>query len=72
MVPNKDRQAAVDLMVDNLRGDRRIDWATFAALQHLTRQNMGRDASAWRAWWPRVREKFFVEPGKRTDKPVFD
>jgi len=73
LLANGDRQKAVDLMVDNLRGDRRIDWATFAALQHLTNLNMGRDASAWRAWWPRVRTTFFVEPTKKPkDKPVFD
>ena len=73
LLPSKDRQAAVDLMVDNLRGDRRIDWAMFAALQHLTNLNMGRDAGAWRAWWPRVRTTFFVEPKKKPkDKPAFD
>ena len=73
LLPNQDRLKAVDLMVDNLRGDRRIDWATFAALQHLTNLNMGRDASAWRAWWPRVRTTFFVKPRKQPkDKPAFD
>ncbi len=73
LLPNRDRKAAVDLMVGNLRGDRRIDWAMFASLQHLTNLNMGRDAGAWRAWWPRVRTTFFFVPERKpADKPAFD
>ena len=59
LVPYDDRRAAVDAMVEQLRGDRLIDWAMFAALQHLTQVELGRDAAAWQAWWPRVREDYF-------------
>ena len=56
-----ERQAAVDLLVEQLRGDRVIDWAIFASLEYLTRIELGRDANAWKAWWPRVREGYFRE-----------
>jgi len=56
-----ERQAAVDVLVDQLRGDRRIDWAIFASLEYVTRIELGRDANAWKAWWPRVRETYFRE-----------
>jgi len=55
----KDRTAAVDALVGELRGDRVIDWAIFASLEYLTRIGLGRDANAWKAWWPRVRDDYF-------------
>jgi len=61
------KKAAVDLMVADLRGDRIIDWAIFASLQYLTRIELGRDANAWKAWWPRVRETYFTE--ERESRP---
>jgi len=59
LLPLEQRQAAVDLLVANLRGDRVIDWAILAALEYLTRIELGRDANAWKAWWPRVRATYF-------------
>jgi hypothetical protein len=47
--------------VSKLRGDRTIDWAIFAALEYLTRIELGRDANAWKAWWPRVRDRYFQQ-----------
>ena len=73
LVPYAQRRAAVDLLVDSLVGGRPVDWAMFAALQHLTGVELGRDATAWRAWWPRVRETFFAPEARRRDPavPVF-
>lgn len=73
LVPPERRQGAVDALVERLRGDRGVDWAIFAALEHLTGVGLGRDADAWKAWWPRVRETFFQQPGAPTDTdtPVF-
>jgi len=74
LITREDRREAVDVMVGALRGDRLIDWAMFAALQHITQVELGRDAGAWQAWWPRVRDTYFDEaaPRKRTDVPTFD
>ena len=73
LVPSKQRREAVDILVEEVRGDRRIDWAMFAGLQHLCATELGRDASAWKAWWPRVRETYFEEPKRRgSDVPTFD
>jgi hypothetical protein len=73
LVPYARRRAAVDLLVDALQGGRPVDWAMFAALQYLTGVELGRDAAAWRAWWPRVRGSFFLpRPGRRDPGiPVF-
>ena len=51
----------MDALVGDLRGDRMMDWAIFAALEYLTRIGLGRDVNAWKAWWPRVREDYFEE-----------
>ncbi len=66
------RTAAVDALIEKLRGDRMIDTSIFGALQYLTEVQFNRDADAWKAWWPRVREKFYADfkPGER-DKPAF-
>lgn len=73
LVPPAGRQSAVDAMVEAVRGDRAIDWAMFAGLQYLTGVELGRDATAWKAWWPRVRETYFDTGDKRepADVPVF-
>ncbi|MHC4955891.1 MAG: hypothetical protein ACYTGZ_18750 [Planctomycetota bacterium] len=55
----EEKQAAVDILVEELRGDRVIDWAILGALEYLTRIELGRDANAWKAWWPRVRDSYF-------------
>ncbi|MHC4449756.1 MAG: hypothetical protein ACYS0E_06395 [Planctomycetota bacterium] len=69
----KDRQAAVDALVADLRGDRTIDWAIFGSLEYLTRIGLGRDANAWKAWWPRVRETYFDEQAERSGSgPAFE
>ena len=67
------RRAAVDKLVNALEGNRPIDWAIFASLHHLTELDMGRDAAAWRTWWPRVRATYFDAPPKRNppDVPAF-
>lgn len=76
LVPRHQRRAAVDKLVDGLQGGRLLDWTMFASLQYLTGEKLGRDASAWRAWWPRVRETFFRVPAKEKDRnknePKFD
>jgi hypothetical protein len=73
LLPPKDRTAAVDALVGALRGDRVIDWSIFAALEYLTRIGLGRDATAWKAWWPRVREGYFEEKIERSGTgPVFE
>ena len=67
------RQAAVDLLVEEVRGDRGIDWAIFAALQYLCGLELGRDGQAWKSWWPRVRATYFEEERpEREGEPVFD
>ncbi len=73
LVPAGSRQAAVDVLIDRLQGGRRIDFAILAALIHLCEVEFGRDPSAWKAWWPRVRESYFApdKPKKRPDEPVF-
>ena len=75
LCPRERRVEAVDKMVAALQGGRLIDWSMFAALQYLTGVELGRDAGAWRAWWPRVREGYFAPKGKETKKskePQFD
>jgi hypothetical protein len=73
LLETKDRQAAVDLLVAELRGDRTMDWALFASLEYLTRIGLGRDANAWKAWWPRVRETYFEEEDARPGPgPAFE
>ncbi|MHC4933716.1 MAG: hypothetical protein ACYTGV_16160 [Planctomycetota bacterium] len=73
LVPVGEKTAAVDKLVAALRGDRAIDRAIFASLMYLTEVELGRDAAAWRAWWPRVRETYFApKPLRATAKePVF-
>jgi len=66
LCPRNRRTAAVDMLVAGLQGGRLIDWAMFAALRYLTGVELGRDAAAWRAWWPRVREGYFAPPKKKT------
>ena len=56
-----ERQEAVDVLVEQLRGDRVIDWAIFASLEYVTRVELGRDANAWKAWWGRVRDTYFKQ-----------
>jgi len=72
LVPPERLTEAVDRLVALLRGDRVIDLALYAALQYLTGIELGRDAGAWRAWWPRVRATWFQgvvpEPGEGTGK----
>ena len=73
LVPDDQRTEAVDLLVGALRGNRKIDWAMFAALQYLTEIDPGRDADAWRAWWPRARDTWFKPEVERArpDEPTF-
>ena len=68
----KDKQAAVDFLVEALRGDRVIDWAILASLEYLTRIELGRDTNAWRAWWPRVRETYFDGEADVRKGPAFE
>jgi hypothetical protein len=72
LVPWDRRREAVDLLVDALQGSRPMDYAMFGALHHLTDVELGRDAAAWKAWWPRVRAGYFagVAPGE-AGTPVF-
>jgi hypothetical protein len=75
LVPSASRTAAVDKLIDELRANRLIDWAIFASLQYLTNADLGRDAMAWRAWWPRVRENYFDKPKESSGTdggPEFD
>ena len=73
LLERDDKQAAVDLLVADLRGDRTIDWSIFAALEYLTRIGLGRDVNAWKAWWPRVRENYFGrERAPVKDGPAFE
>lgn len=73
LLEGKDRQEAMDALVDELRGDRVIDWAIFGCLEYLARIGLGRDVNAWKAWWPRVREHYFDEEvGKRDSGPSFE
>jgi len=76
LVVDENRRDAVDVLVAGLGARQTRDWAIFACLQYLTGIEMARDADAWRAWWPRHRESFFVpKPAKRKpgkEVPVFD
>ena len=66
------RRDAVDLLVESLQGSRLMDYAMFSALHYLTDVELGRDAAAWKAWWPRVRERYFLpEPERSPEVPVF-
>jgi len=59
LVNPRDRQAATDLLIDALNGSA-MDLSIIASLQYLTGvEELGRDASAWKSWWPRVREEFY-------------
>ena len=73
LVPPDQRTRAVDVLVDRLQGGRRIDFAILASLIHICEVEFGRDPSAWKAWWPRVRDTYFAKrpPEKRSDDPVF-
>ena len=73
LVPDDQRPEAVDLLVESVRGNRRIDWAMFGALQYLTALDLGRDGDAWRAWWLRARDTWFAPPVERAkpDQPSF-
>ncbi len=73
LVPAERRREAVDLLVAALQGDSPFDLTLFGALELLTAVEMGRDAAAWHAWWPRVRETYFDPPPDRPDPavPVF-
>jgi hypothetical protein len=73
LVSDDRRTEAVDLLVDAVRGNRRIDWAMFAALQYLTELDLGRDGDAWRAWWLKARDTWFAPPIERAqpDQPAF-
>jgi hypothetical protein len=68
------RTEAVDALVGRLEASRLIDWAIFASLQYLTAADLGRDAMAWRRWWPRVRETYFEQPEEQAPdgEPAFD
>jgi len=73
LVPKDRRRDAVDVLVESVQGTRFIDFAIFAALHDLTGIELGRDAAAWQAWWPRVRETYFAEPEEKPrDVPAFD
>ncbi|MEM8884206.1 MAG: hypothetical protein AAGD14_09070 [Planctomycetota bacterium] len=70
----EEKQAAVDLLIEELRGDRVIDWAILSSLEYLTRIELGRDMNAWKAWWPRVRETYFdaLVERERLPGPAFE
>ena len=73
LLPQEDRREAVDVLVKDLRGDRVIDWAIFGCLEYLAQIGLGRDANAWKAWWPRVRDHYFDAGGEKvTSGPTFD
>ncbi|MDH3591130.1 MAG: hypothetical protein OER88_04590 [Planctomycetota bacterium] len=72
LVPKERRRDAVDILVEQVRGDRFIDAAILSSLRYLTGVEFDRDATAWKAWWPRVREKFFDEAEREEkDTPEF-
>ncbi|MEE8104025.1 MAG: hypothetical protein V3T86_00665 [Planctomycetota bacterium] len=59
LVRPRDRQAATDSLIEALNGSA-MDSSIVASLQYLTGiQEFGRDAIAWKAWWPRVRGEFY-------------
>jgi hypothetical protein len=62
LAPLSRRGEAVDLLVAALRGGGAMDLAACACLEYLTNAGLGRDADAWKAWWPRVREHYFDVP----------
>lgn len=59
LVPRGKRGEAVDALVGTLRGGGPMDFAACSALAYLTNAGLGTDADAWRAWWSRVRERYF-------------
>jgi hypothetical protein len=73
LVPPQGRGEAVDALVGSLRGGGPMDLCAFACLEYLTNVDLGRDADAWRAWWSRVRDRFFDEPDGegRGEGPTF-
>lgn len=62
LVPATSRREAVDTLVGALQGGGPMDFAAFACLEYLTNVQLGRDADAWRAWWSRVRDRYFDAP----------
>jgi hypothetical protein len=74
LVPKGARGAAVDALVAGLTGAGPMDLCAFGCLEYLTNVELGRDADAWRAWWARVRDRFFAEEGGASgdrEKPKF-
>lgn len=61
LVPPAGRRDAVDALVAGLQGAGPMDLCAFGCLEYLTNAELGRDADAWRAWWSRVRDRFFAE-----------
>ncbi|MHC4548141.1 MAG: hypothetical protein ACYTEZ_05125 [Planctomycetota bacterium] len=72
LVPHDRRRDAVDRLVGALGQLISLDWALFSCLQYLTGIELGRDADAWRAWWPRVRATYFAPPARKPRKDVPD
>lgn len=73
LTPPGRRRDAVDLLVAAIGRDPRLDGALFASLRVLTEVQFGRDADAWRKWWPRVRDRWEGPPPERPgpDEPAF-
>jgi len=61
LVKPAQRQETVDALVGALRGGP-MELSVFACLEYLTHADPGRDADAWRAWWSRVRDRYFSAP----------
>ncbi len=62
LVPAGQRQEAVDALVGSLSGGGPMELCAFACLGYLTNAELGRDPDAWRAWWSRVRDRYFTAP----------